>query len=321
MELTFGPIPSRRLGRSLGINNIPPKVCSYACVYCQLGNTLKLQNHREEFYKPEDIFDAVERRVHQLKDRGEEIDYLSFVPDGEPTLDLNLGETIRLLKPLGIKIAVITNCSLIRIKEVRNDLMNADWISLKVDTVNEAAWHHIDRPYGTMDYNNILKGMEIFSKEYGGHLTVETMLVKDVNDKTDDLIKTAEFIKKLNPKITYISIPTRPPAEDWVFPPDTEKINEAYQIYSSVLDEVQLTTQYEGNQFASTGNFADDFLNIIAVHPMRVEAVEELLKKSNSDWEVVDNLIAEEKVKTTQFDGKTFYMRNLKKIFKESHQN
>ncbi len=287
MELTFGPIPSRRLGKSLGINNIPPKICSYACIYCQLGNTLKLQNHREEFYKPEEIFNAVERKVHQLKERGEEIDYLSFVPDGEPTLDLNLGITIGLLKPLGIKIAVITNCSLIRMEEVRNDLMNADWISLKVDTINEAAWHHIDRPYGKMDYDDILKGMKLFSEEFKGFLTVETMLVKDVNDKTDDLRKTAEFIKKLNPKVTYISIPTRPPAEDWALPPDTDKINEAYQIYSSVLDEVQLTTQYEGNQFASTGNFEDDFLNIIAVHPMRKEAVEELLKKSNTDWNLL----------------------------------
>ena len=321
MELTFGPIPSRRLGRSLGINNIPPKICSYACVYCQLGNTLKLQNHRQEFYKPEEIFDAVEKRVFQLKERGEEIDYLSFVPDGEPTLDLNLGETIRLLKPLGIKIAVITNCSLIRMEEVRNDLMKADWISLKVDTVDEVAWHNIDRPFGKLDYDDILKGMIHFSEEFKGFLTVETMLVKDVNDKTDDLRKTAEYIKKLNPKVTYISIPTRPPAEDWVFPPGTDKINEAYQIYSSVLDEVQLTTQYEGNQFASTGNFVDDFLNIIAVHPMRKEAVEELLKKSNSDWKSVDRLIVDDKVKTTQFDGKTFYMRNLKKIFKESHQN
>ena len=192
---------------------------------------------------------------------------------------------------------------------------------LKVDTINETAWHHIDRPYGKMDYDDILKGMKLFSEEFKDFLTVETMLVKDVNDKTDDLRKTAEFIKKLNPKVTYISIPTRPPAEDWALPPDTDKINESFQIYSSVLDEVQLTTQYEGNQYASTGNFEDDFLNIIAVHPMRKEAVEELLKKSNTDWKSVDRLIADDKVKTSQFDGKTFYMRNLKRIFKESHQN
>jgi len=107
--LTFGPVPSRRLGQSLGINNIPPKICSYSCVYCQVGRTLHMQAERKAFYKPEEILKAVERKVKDAKNKGEGIDYLTFVPDGEPTLDINLGKEIELLKQLGIKIAVITN--------------------------------------------------------------------------------------------------------------------------------------------------------------------------------------------------------------------
>jgi wyosine [tRNA(Phe)-imidazoG37] synthetase (radical SAM superfamily) len=107
--IVFGPVPSRRLGRSVGINNIPPKICSYACVYCQLGRTLKMQIERKAYYNVEDITKEVREKVEELKERGEKIDYLTFVSDGEPTLDVNIGNEIEALRPLGFKIAVITN--------------------------------------------------------------------------------------------------------------------------------------------------------------------------------------------------------------------
>ena len=111
--IAYGPVPSRRLGRSLGINNIPPKICSYSCVYCQLGRTKKMQVDRTAFYEPQKLLKAVRYKVQKVRQRGESIDYLTFVSDGEPTLDINLGHAIELVKPLGIKIAVITNASLI----------------------------------------------------------------------------------------------------------------------------------------------------------------------------------------------------------------
>jgi len=101
--ITFGPVPSRRLGRSLGINNIPPKVCTYSCVYCQLGRTPRMQVEQEAFYKKEKILQDVANKIKEVEKRGEIIDYLSFVPDGEPTLDINLGQEIKLLKPLDIR--------------------------------------------------------------------------------------------------------------------------------------------------------------------------------------------------------------------------
>ena len=104
---TFGPIPSRRLGNSLGINNIPPKICTYTCVYCQQGHSSKMQLERQAFYDPDELVQEVKEKVKQTGAAGEKIDFLTFVPDGEPTLDINLGKEIDLLKPLGIKIAVI----------------------------------------------------------------------------------------------------------------------------------------------------------------------------------------------------------------------
>ncbi|HSL41575.1 MAG TPA: radical SAM protein, partial [Desulforhopalus sp.] len=110
--MIFGPVPSRRLGRSLGINNIPPKICSYACLYCQVGRTTRMTIDRQEFFRPEEILAAVQAKLEETAQAGEPVDYLSFVPDGEPTLDINLERTIALLRPLKIPIAVITNTSL-----------------------------------------------------------------------------------------------------------------------------------------------------------------------------------------------------------------
>ena len=93
----FGPVPSRRLGRSLGINNIPAKVCSYSCVYCQLGKTIKVSVERQNFYPCDFVFEQIRRKVKEVEEKREHIDYLTFVPDGEPTLDVNLGKEIDLL--------------------------------------------------------------------------------------------------------------------------------------------------------------------------------------------------------------------------------
>ena len=133
--IAFGPVPSRRLGRSLGINNISPKVCTYSCVYCQLGRTIKMQVERRSFHDPLEIMRAVQDKVEKAREKGESIDYLTFVPDGEPTIDVHLGREIEFLRSLGIKIAVITNSSLIWREDVREDLMKADCVSLKIDSM------------------------------------------------------------------------------------------------------------------------------------------------------------------------------------------
>jgi wyosine [tRNA(Phe)-imidazoG37] synthetase (radical SAM superfamily) len=135
--LVFGPVPSRRLERSLGMNNIPPKTCSYSCVYCQVGKTTNITVDRQAFYKPEELSRAVRRKVDEATARNVKIDYLTFVPDGEPTLDLSISKEISSLKQTGIPIAVITNASLLWRDDVKEDLRKADFISLKVDAVSE----------------------------------------------------------------------------------------------------------------------------------------------------------------------------------------
>jgi wyosine [tRNA(Phe)-imidazoG37] synthetase (radical SAM superfamily) len=311
MMIAFGPVPSRRLGQSLGVNNIPPKICTYACVYCQLGRTIKMRVERGTFYEPDDILNAVQDKVGKAREAGEPIDYLTFVPDGEPTLDINLGREIELLRPLGIKIAVITNSSLVWREDVREDLMKADWVSLKVDSTREEVWHKIDRPHGTLQLASILDGMLDFAETYGGELVTETMLVGGINDGEDCIEDVADFLACLQPARAYLSIPTRPPAEEWVQPPGEEAINRAYQILSGKVDQVEYLIGYEGNAFAFTGDVEEDLLSITAVHPMREDAVSKFLERAGADWPVVRGLIAKRQLIEMEYGGRKFYMRKL----------
>jgi wyosine [tRNA(Phe)-imidazoG37] synthetase (radical SAM superfamily) len=311
-SIAFGPVPSRRLERSLGINNVLPKVCSYSCVYCQLGRTVKMRAERQEFYPPEELTQAVRERIAKVRQTGEPIDYLTFVPDGEPTLDINLGREIELLRPLGISIAVISNSSLIWREEVRSELLKADWVSLKVDSTREDVWRRIDRPHGSLALDTILLGMQKFASAFSGQLVTETMLVRGVNDQPEQLSEVAQFASELHPSVAYLSIPTRPPAEDWVHPPAEGDLNRAYQVLSERLDSVEYLIGYEGDAFASTGDARQDLLGITAVHPMRREAVAKLLSRAKADWAVVEELVEGGLLAEAQYAGKVFYVRRFR---------
>ena len=166
VNIAFGPVPSRRLGKSLGINNIPCKFCSYDCVYCQVGRTINKTIERKAFYNPEDIFKSVEERINKLSN--ENIDYLTYVADGEPTLDINLSKEVEMLKDFGIPIAIITNSSLIWREDVGEDLLNFDLVSFKVDSADEKIWREINRPHKELKLENILKGLLKTREEFEG---------------------------------------------------------------------------------------------------------------------------------------------------------
>lgn len=310
-NIIFGPVPSRRLGRSLGINNIPPKICSYACVYCQLGNTIKMQIDRQEFFRSNDIVNAVREKIEKVLKQNDKIDYLAFVPDGEPTLDINLGKTIELLKPIGIPIAIITNASLINKKDVMNDLIKADWVSLKIDAVTENLWRKIDRPHGKLNLANILDGMMEFRNEFTGILATETMMIKRLNDNKKAIEEISQFLVNLKPNITYLSIPTRPPADKSIQPADIESINLAYQILSESINRIELLTGYEGNAFSFTGDVRNDILSITAVHPMRQDAIETFLKKANAKQDIIENMLQNNEIVQLKYNGEKYYLRNF----------
>jgi len=310
-EIVFGPVPSRRLGRSLGINNVPPKTCSYACIYCQVGPGPPRDLEPRPFYCPADVAAVVTERVRSVTATGRTIDYLTFVPDGEPTLDVGLAEEITLLRPLGVDIAVITNASLINRPDVRASLALADWVSVKIDSVDDAIWRRVNHPHRELQLEQILSGITAFSRDFAGELTTETMLVAGVNSGHEPIRQIADFIAGLDVTTSYVSVPTRPPAVRGVRPPSAEAVNAAFQLMQLRLSRVEMLIGYEGDDFASTGDPVADLLSICAVHPMRRSAVEALLAQTGTNWGTVSALVAAGRLVETEFAGHRYYLRPI----------
>lgn len=305
----FGPVPSRRLGRSLGINNIPPKVCTYGCVYCQVGRTTEWCVSRRAFVAPAALAQAVADRVAAARARAEPIDYLTFVPDGEPTLDVNLGATIELLRPLGLPVAVISNAALVWRDDVRADLMRADWVSLKVDSVREPVWRRINRPHRDLRLDAILEGMRRFGREFGGTLTTETLVVRGLNDGEADAHALGAFLANVRPRVAYLAIPTRPPAERWVEPPPEADLHRLYCLLAARLDRVEYLIGDEGDAFAATGDARRDLLSMTAVHPMRADAVRGVLARSGAAPGLLAELLGTGELVELDYRGERFYAR------------
>lgn len=307
--ISFGPVPSRRLGKSLGINNIPSrKACSYACIYCQVGNTYKHSFKRMPFYSPDVLFSEVKKHLDALKD-DDRPNYLTLVSNGEPTLDINLGAAICKLKELGFPIAIITNASLLTDPVVRDELCLANWVSVKVDAGNEMVWKAINRPCVGLLFDEHLDGISKFASQFKGTLATETLLVNGVNDSPELVQQTASIVEMINPAVAYISIPTRPPTVQSVLAPSELTVNNAFHIFKDRGLNVELLLGFEGTDFGNTGNIIEDIVNISTVHPIREDAMLELLKKNGADSSIINELIQVKYIKKVQYKSDTYYIR------------
>jgi len=261
------------------------------------------------FYGAQAIAAAVRSRVAAARATNEDVDQLTIVPDGEPTLDVALGGIIRLLRPLEIPIAVITNGSLLSRPDVRAALARADRVSVKVDAVREEPWRKVNRPHRRLDLSALLEGVREFAAGFEGILTTETLLVAGVNDGEDELRATAAFVGTLRPSTAYLAVPTRPPAEPWVTPPGPCELARAHEVFRSFHPRVELLLGYEGDAFASTGDPVADLLSITAVHPMREGAVRRLMERRHAPWSMVTGLLEAGTLAAVRYGPHRYYVR------------
>ena len=304
--LAFGPVPSRRFGSSLGVNNIPPKRCTYSCVYCQLGPTGSMRVRRRASVPVRTVARAVEERLKACQAEGVSVDYLTVVPDGEPTLDALMGAQIRALKAFGIPVAVITNGSLLWRPEVRDDLSDVGVVSVKVDTTDPQVWRRIDRPARQLRLPAILKGLEAFAADFSGETWTETMLVKGVNEGADQLRELVSFLEGIAPARAFLAVPTRPPAVAGVTPPSAQALVRAHQIFGARLRHVELLVAPESGSFGHGGDPAEDLLSILAVHPMPERVARHYLAEAGADPTLLDELLAEERIEWVGYRGERF---------------
>jgi wyosine [tRNA(Phe)-imidazoG37] synthetase (radical SAM superfamily) len=267
MKPVFGPVPSRRLGQSLGIDPIPFKTCNWNCVYCQLGRTSPFTIEPRDFYPPDEIVAAVKAAIdiHGARD----IDWITFVGSGEPTLHASLGRMIRDVKALTkIPVAVLTNGSLLYEEEVRQELAAADAVLPSLDAGSAGLFRKINRPARQFTFELQVDGLRAFRRAYGGKLWVETMLVKGLNDTPEALTDLASVLSHVAPDEIHVTLPTRPPAETWVKPADQEGLMRASEVLGQIARVLPPT---EEGTFDLSGydNVVDAVIGVITRHPMR----------------------------------------------------
>lgn len=297
----YGPVPSRRLGRSLGVSPITQKTCSYNCIYCQLGQTGKLQVKRESFYPKEDILSDIEKIMNPAN-----VDYITFVGDGEPTLCKDLGWLIKSCKQKWqLPVAVITNGSLFFMEDVRQDLKSSDVVLPTLDAGSEDVYRTLNRPHASIGFEEMLQGQVGFRKEYQGKIWLEVMLVKGVNDSDESLLEIKDAIEQVKPDRIYISVPIRPPAKPGVRPPEPERIIRAHEILNTALD----LTDYESGEFG-LDNFPDLRTTIIEIcsrHPLREEQARDINERF-SKAESIDTMLSDGSLVRVEYQNVSYLL-------------
>jgi wyosine [tRNA(Phe)-imidazoG37] synthetase (radical SAM superfamily) len=288
MSFVFGPLPSRRLGQSLGVDPLPLKICNWNCIYCQLGRTTPLSNERREYFPRASILAEVRAALAGQKPGA--VDWVTFVGSGETTLHAGLGWLVRQVKTLtDIPVAVITNGSLLHLAEVREELSAADAVMPSLDAGNDALYRRINRPWPALSYDLLLEGLTAFRREYRGKLWIEVMLMHGVNDSEEDLQDIAAALARIQPDQVHISLPSRPPAELSVQPAEEERLKRAAVLLGARAQVVRAAS----GAFDLSGydNAAEAVIAIISRHPMREEDLRLTLERWSPGQ--VDKALAE----------------------------
>ncbi len=269
MAYLFGPVPSRRLGRSLGVDPVPLKTCTWNCVYCQLGRTSRLTVEREEYVPAGEILEEA-RKVVEEKGR-DSMDWVTILGSGEPTLNSGLGRLVAGLKEVTSRpLAVITNGSLLFMPQVRADLLGADAVLPSLDAGDAALHKKIHRHHPRCSFERHLEGLKAFREEYGGKLWVEVMLMDGLNDTPEALESLARRLEEVRPDQVHLLVPDRPPSEEWVRPPGPEALERAKKILGGAA---QVLSLYDPANFDLSGGrgLVEAILDVIQRHPMKEE--------------------------------------------------
>jgi len=306
VQYVFGPVPSRRLGRSLGIDPVPLKTCNWNCVYCQLGRTQPLTGERAEYAPAGQIVEEV-REALEIH-RSSEPDWVTFVGSGEPTLHARLGWMIRQVKAVTrTPVAVITNGSLLHRPEVREELAAADAVLPSLDAGTAALFRSVNRPHPAFNFDQLVDGLASFRQGYPGKLWIEVMLVKDLNDHEAALKDVASVLSRIQPDEVHISLPFRPGAESWVQPADPAGLARAAVILGAVSRV--LPPIPEGIDLSIPDDLVDAVVAVISRHPTEEGELLRALEqwKPGSVREALEKLDASGRAQVVTRFGRRFW--------------
>ena len=273
LKYIFGPVPSRRLGRSLGIDLVPYKTCTFDCIYCELGRTTHKTISRQSYAPPEDIQGELEICLSALEKKP---DYITVSGSGEPTLNTNIGAIIRKIKEItSTPVAVLTNGSLLSMDEVRGDLTGADFVLPSLDAITPALFEYINRPHPSLSIEEIISGLIQFRKQYRGQIWLEVVFCRGINDDKEEIERLKGIIERIQPDRVQLNTPVRPPAEEFAYPLTTTQLEE---IRKKLGDKAEIISEFTaplGEEFNSVKD--TEILNLIKRRPCTTEDISKAL--------------------------------------------
>ncbi|MCX6122986.1 MAG: radical SAM protein [Ignavibacteriales bacterium] len=302
-KYTFGPVPSRRLGLSLGVDIIPNKLCSLDCVYCEVGITDKRGLARKEYLPANEILAEVKDVIAEYPD----LDHITISGSGEPTLNSKIGDIIRGIKHMtSVPVAVLTNGTLLDNPEVRRDLMDADIVSPSLDAVSADVFEKVDRPNPKLRISTIIDGIKAFRREYQGRMWIEILFVKGMNDHDEEVFKMKQVLDEILPEKIHLNTVIRPPAYAIAQPVDEDRLKEIQKILGERSEIVGIFKETHKTQKHSIDGQA--ILALLKRRAMTVDQMTESLAMQQEEIIATLKQLDQGKcLKSYVFNGEEYY--------------
>jgi wyosine [tRNA(Phe)-imidazoG37] synthetase (radical SAM superfamily) len=302
-KYTFGPVPSRRLGLSLGVDVIPNKLCSLDCVYCEVGVTDKRGLARKEYLPANEILAEVKEVIAEYPN----LDHITISGSGEPTLNSKIGDIIRGIKQMTkVPVAVLTNGTLLNLPEVRRDLMDADIVSPSLDAVSADIFEKVDRPNPKLRINAVIDGIKAFRQEYQGRMWIEILFVKGMNDHDEEVFKMKQVLDEIQPEKVHLNTVIRPPAYAIAQPVGENRLKEIQKILGNRSEIVGIFKETHKTQEHTIDEQA--ILALLKRRAMTVDQMTESLAMRKEEIIIsLKQLTREKFIKSRVFNGEEYY--------------
>ena len=303
IKYVFGPVASRRLGISLGVDIIPYKTCSLDCIYCECGRTTNLTSQRQHFVDPDTVLAEIAEILSQEKN----IEYITFSGSGEPTLNKDIGKLILGIKEITtIPIAVLTNGTLLHLKEVRDELAQAHLVLPSLDAVTPAVFSRINRPHPTLAIDTVIRGLVEFRAQFKGQIWLEVFITKGINDT--ELAHLYRIIKKIRPDRAQLNSLDRPPADEGIQAVSLETLEAIKKKWPGLTVDIIKRIRKREEIAAFSNNLEHNLLNTIKRRPLTIDDLETLTNKNRLElFKYIDVLEREKKIFPRVVEGKIFY--------------
>lgn len=300
----YGPVPSRRLGRSLGVDLIPHKICTYDCIYCQIGKTTEKTLVRKEYVPVREILEEVGRF---LEEKSSSIDVLSLTGSGEPTLHSEIRSVIEGIKAItSIPVAVITNGSLLYKEEVRESLLQADVVLPSLDAVSAEVFEKINRPCSGISIDKVIDALVEFRRVYKGQIWLEILFCQGVNDSQSELLLMKKAIDRIQPDRIHLNTVVRPPFEKWAIPLNQETIEGIRAFFG---EKASIISEFDRHPPAITErDIQEEILEILKRRPLSLTDLSKGMGiRENEIEKYIQPLISEGKIRARSFGDSIYY--------------